>query len=148
MQRNGDIFITVQIDGGLIVFRLPSSIPKAWCKACRAVERPFRRLTKDFPTVKFVEVPVTKENAYLHQGLGIPSLPFAHIYQTTKKGISDGGSATLVEEMKISKRVFANFKQTLGEYASGGCQVFYDETTGCVVDSYTFNDNKSEEEEE
>ena len=101
----------------------------AWCKACRAVERPFRRLTKEFAdhSIKFVEVPVTKDNAYLHQGLGIPSLPFAHIYQTATDA---EGSSTLVEEMKISKKVFGDFKKTLEHYVRGECPVVYeDEST-------------------
>jgi len=95
-----------------------------WCKACRAVERPFRRLAKEFPTVKFVEVPVTKENGYLHQGLGIPSLPFAHLYYP---GEGNAVGSTLVEEMKINKHVFADFKQKLQTYVDGECPMVYDE---------------------
>jgi thiol-disulfide isomerase/thioredoxin len=89
----------------------------AWCKACKAVERPFRQLAKEFPTVKFVEVPVTKDNAYLHKGLGIPSLPFGHIYH-------NGGK--LVEEMKINKNVFGDFKDILKTYVDGECPMVYD----------------------
>ena len=40
----------------------------------------------EFPSVKFVEVPLTKENAYLHDGLGVPSLPFAQLNHTCNKG--------------------------------------------------------------
>ncbi|KAG7361787.1 thioredoxin [Nitzschia inconspicua] len=118
-----------------------------WCKACRAVERPFRRLAKEFPTVKFVEVPVTKDNAYLHQGLAIPSLPFAHIYQTTR-AIENSGGATLVEEMKINKRVFADFQKILDEYVRGECQVFYDEHDGRVVNGRNSTDSMSTTEDE
>ncbi|KAG7355506.1 thioredoxin [Nitzschia inconspicua] len=118
-----------------------------WCKACRAVERPFRRLAKEFPTVKFVEVPVTKDNAYLHQGLGIPSLPFAHIYQTTR-GMENSGGATLVEEMKINKHVFADFQKILDEYVRGECQVFYDEHDGRVVNGRNSTDSMSATDDE
>ena len=99
----------------------------AWCKACRAVERPFRKLAQEFPTVKFVEVPVTKDNAYLHKGLGIPSLPFGHIYHHNPDEMSAG--TTLVEEMKINKHVFADFKQTLKTYVDGQCPMVYEDET-------------------
>jgi hypothetical protein len=68
----------------------------------------------EFPEIKFVEVPLTKENAYLHEGLGVPSLPFAHIYDP---------SVGLVEERKINKIFFTEFKDALKNYADGG--VFY-----------------------
>jgi len=94
-----------------------------WCKSCKAIEASFRRLPRDFPGVKFVEVPVTKDNAYLHKGLGVPSLPFGHIYHP---------SAGLVEERKINKNVFAEFKQVLRTYAHGECPVNYDDEGNCV----------------
>lgn len=85
-----------------------------WCRACKAVEASFRRLPRDFPDVKFVEVPVTKDNTYLHKGLGVPSLPFAHIYDP---------EAGLVEERKINKNVFGEFKEILKTYVDGECPI-------------------------
>jgi len=38
-----------------------------WCKACKAVEASFHRLSRKYLEVQFVEVPVTKENVYLHK---------------------------------------------------------------------------------
>lgn len=90
----------------------------AWCRACRAVESSYRNLQNEFPSVKFVEVPLTKSNAYLHEGLGVPSLPFAHIYDP------HGG---LVEERKVNKHVFPTFKKILRTYVKGECDVSYDE---------------------
>ena len=78
----------------------------------------FRKLPHDFPGVKFVEVPLTKENAYLHKGLGVPSLPFAHLYHP------DVG---LVEERKINKDLFSTFKKILKTYVEGECAVSYPE---------------------
>ncbi len=94
-----------------------------WCRSCKSIEASFRRLPKDFPGVKFVEVPVTKDNAYLHKGLGIPSLPFGHIYEP---------SAGLVEERKMNKNVFAEFKEVLRTYVQGECPVAYDDDGNCV----------------
>jgi len=94
-----------------------------WCRSCKAIEASFRRLPKDFPNVKFVEVPVTKDNAYLHKGLGIPSLPFGHIYDP---------SAGLVEERKINKNEFAEFKEVLRTYVQGECPVAYDDDGICI----------------
>lgn len=94
-----------------------------WCKSCKAIEASFRRLPRDFPGVKFVEVPVLKDNAYLHKGLGVPSLPFAHIYHP---------ETGLVEERKINKNVFAEFKEVLRTYVGGECQVQYDDDGICI----------------
>jgi len=86
-----------------------------WCRACRAAAPLFRKMAGDFsPGVKFVEVPLTKENAYLHEGLGVPSVPFAHIYHP------DSG---LVEEMKMNKRDIPGVQKVLGDYVAGRCEV-------------------------
>lgn len=93
-----------------------------WCKACKAVQQPFRKLCRENPSVKFVEVPLTKENAFLHEGLGIPSLPYGHIYHP---------EAGLVEEHKIKKKEFPAFAQVLGTYVREGCEVEYPEDDVC-----------------
>jgi thiol-disulfide isomerase/thioredoxin len=90
-----------------------------WCRACKAVARPFARLAKLYPNVKLVQVPTTKDNALLHQGLGVPSLPYVHLYHP------DVG---LVEERKISKEHFDEFKnEILKSYVDGFCPVDYDD---------------------
>lgn len=91
-----------------------------WCKACKAVQQPFRKLCRTYPEVKFVEVPLTKDNAFLHEGLGIPSLPYGHIYHPT---------AGLVEERKINlkKKEFATFEDVLQTYVQGECPVDYEQ---------------------
>lgn len=89
-----------------------------WCKACKAVEGSFHRMSREYEDVKFVEVLVTKENAYLHKGLGVPSLPFGHIYHPV---------VGLVEERKINKKIFNEFKQVLQTYVDGQCRVSYSE---------------------
>lgn len=85
-----------------------------WCKACKAIAPAFYRLATKYPNVLFVDVPVTPENANLHQGLGVSSLPFGHLYDPT------GG---LVEEMKMSKRFFPAFARALKMYADGICDI-------------------------
>lgn len=72
---------------------------------------------------------MTKGNAYLHEGLGVRSLPFAHIYEP---------DAGLVEERKINKHVFSDFKRVLRTYVNGECEVTYDESgssNGAAVES-------------
>lgn len=85
-----------------------------WCRSCRASEPQFHKLVHDFADhgVKFVQVPLKKENAFLHEGLGVPSVPFAHIYHP------EGG---LVEEMKMNKKKFGKFRTSLEQYVSGSC---------------------------
>ena len=74
----------------------------------------FYRLANLYPDVSFVQVPVTNKNTNLHQGLGVPSVPFGHIYHPT---------AGLVEEMKISRKYFSNFEDTLAMYVKGSCDL-------------------------
>jgi len=85
-----------------------------WCKACKAIKPKFYQLAQLHPEVSFVEVPVTEENADLHQGLGIPTLPFGHIYHP---------DAGLVEEMKIGRASFGKFAKTMSWYADGFCEL-------------------------
>jgi len=85
-----------------------------WCRACRAVQSRFRKLAADYPSVKFVEAPLTEDNAYLHEGLGVPSLPFTHIYHP---------EVGLVDERSINKKIFADFQETLKTYVDGECQI-------------------------
>eukprot|EP00978_Attheya_sp_CCMP212_P007023 scaffold16416_cov52-Attheya_sp.AAC.10 len=90
-----------------------------WCKACRAAAPPFYRLANTFTEVQFVEVPVTEKNANLHQGLGIPSLPYSHIYHP------DGG---LVQELKMTKRHMPALAHSIKSYISGSCELKDGET--------------------
>lgn len=86
-----------------------------WCKACRAVEPKFRQLAHEYsPSIRFVEVPLTRQNAFLHQGLGIPKLPFAHIYHPT---------VGLVEELSMNKKTFGDFRHVLETYIDGSCDL-------------------------
>mmetsp|Transcript_4682 Transcript_4682/g.7099 ORF Transcript_4682/g.7099 Transcript_4682/m.7099 type:complete len:234 (-) Transcript_4682:189-890(-) len=99
----------------LVVVRFYAS----WCRSCKASEPLFKKLMNTHsPDLKFVQVPLTKETAYLHEGLGVPSFPFAHIYHP---------DAGLVEEMKISKPYFREFKDCLNSYAVGSCELAYDD---------------------
>lgn len=97
-----------------------------WCKACKAIAPSYYRLATTYKDALFVDVPVTPENANLHQGLGVPSLPFGHIYHPT------GG---LVEELKIAKKNFPKFARVLKYYLDGKCDVEeYEEIMSKVVD--------------
>lgn len=85
-----------------------------WCRACKAVAPMFARLASQYPTVKFVEVPLTQENAFMLQGLGVPSLPYGHIYHP---------EAGLVEERKMNKKVFGTLAYVLSTYVHGECSL-------------------------
>ena len=67
-----------------------------------------------------MDVPVTESNANLHQGLGIPSIPFGHIYTP------DGG---LVEELKITRPHFPQLARKLRTYIVGSCDLVDGETS-------------------
>mmetsp|Transcript_35230 Transcript_35230/g.51755 ORF Transcript_35230/g.51755 Transcript_35230/m.51755 type:complete len:246 (+) Transcript_35230:97-834(+) len=100
----------VDISDRLVVVRFYAD----WCRTCRAIEPSFYRLSSTYPNVAFVEVPVTKENTFLHKGLGVPSVPYAHIYHP---------EAGLVEEMKISRSSFKTFENALFSYVLGFCEI-------------------------
>lgn len=92
-----------------------------WCRACKANQPLFRKLAvlyAEHPDVQFVQVPLNQHTAALQQGLGIPSLPFGHIYHA---------GTGLVEERKISKKSFGVFEKVLQSYVQGYCEVTYDE---------------------
>jgi len=88
----------------------------SWCKACQAVKSDYYRLANQLheSNVKFVEVPLTQSNAFLHQGLGVPSIPYGHIYHPT---------VGLVEEQSVSKKNFKSFKAKLNSYIIGSCDL-------------------------
>lgn len=87
-----------------------------YCRSCKAIQPYFYRLAEKYRegNVLFVEVPITDKNSILHQGLGVPSVPFGHIYHP---------AAGLVEEMKISKKFFPRFEKALQWYIQGSCDV-------------------------
>lgn len=90
-----------------------------WCRACQRIQAPFQRMAQTHhPNVRFIEVPLTKETAFIHQGLGVPSLPFAHVYHP---------EMGLVEERRISKKYFPDFEQVVENYVQGSCPVYYSE---------------------
>ena len=57
---------------------------------------------------------MTADNAVLHSGLGVPSVPFGHIYHR---------DAGLVEEMRIKRKMFGNFENVLETYIKGECDL-------------------------
>ncbi|KAL7430697.1 hypothetical protein ACHAXH_004417 [Discostella pseudostelligera] len=85
-----------------------------WCKACKAIQPSYHRLATLYPNMIFLEVPVTNDNANLHQGLEVPSLPYGHIYHPT---------SGLVEEMKISRKYFHNLVRMVKWYDDGMCNL-------------------------
>ncbi|GKY96830.1 hypothetical protein MPSEU_000642200 [Mayamaea pseudoterrestris] len=76
----------------------------SWCRACKAVTPYFYRLAALHKDIVFVDVPVTQDNAVIHQGLGVPSLPFGHIYHP---------QAGLVEELKLTRKDIQEFEDAL-----------------------------------
>lgn len=90
-----------------------------WCRSCKASENHFKKMVSKFsPDVKFVEVPLTKETAYMLEGLDVKTVPFAHIYHP---------EAGLVEEMRASKRYSSELQKKVLSYVVGSCNLDSDE---------------------
>lgn len=86
-----------------------------WCKSCARAAPSFYRVARELEdTVKFVDVPVTRDTSKIHQGLQIPTIPYSHVYH------SDAG---LVEELRMSRKQFGVFEDALKSYVTGSCDV-------------------------
>lgn len=86
-----------------------------WCKACKASLPGIRTLAKRHPDVQFIQVPVLTENANLHQGLDVPSVPFLHLYVPE--------DPRLVEELKMTRKRLSGFQKLLVDYERGSCSL-------------------------
>ena len=86
---------------------LIKSFPFLRGQACKAVAPLFYHLATQYPDTIFVDVPVTPQNAALHQGLGVRSLPFGHIYHPQEG---------LVEEVKLTRKHMLEFRDKLDQY--------------------------------
>jgi len=89
-----------------------------------------------------VEVPLTPSTKVLHEALGVPSLPWTHIYHP---------EAGLVEERKVSKKFIEEVRIALRCYIYGecdledapaDCKVVYGE---CAIDDFDDNGGGSVE---
>lgn len=76
-----------------------------WCPLCRKLRPLFDKAAQNYPDLKFVDISVGKNNANLHQILGIDSVPFAQIYHPERG---------LVHERKLTRRNFRDFLEVLG----------------------------------
>ena len=104
-----------------------------WCKVCKAIQPYFYRLANQFPDVQFVEVPVTTQNIDLHQGLGVKSLPYGHIYSPT---------GVLTEVSSLNKKHFSSFARKVKSYVEGGCDL---KSIGDPSDPYYHSSSNAEE---
>ncbi|CAJ1952715.1 unnamed protein product [Cylindrotheca closterium] len=113
-----------------------------WCRACKAIQPIFYKMAHQFPNVVFVDVPCHAKNANLHQGLGVPSLPYGHIYHPT---------SGLVEETKLSRKQFPQLARKLQAYVQGRCDLLEVGDVSCpylpvVVDDATGTTSTTEGE--
>jgi thiol-disulfide isomerase/thioredoxin len=83
-----------------------------WCRACKAMEPAFAKLSRQCPDVQFVQVPVTPETTALHQGLGIPRVPYGHVVHPV---------AGIVEELSLNRKYVTDFTHVLQSYVQGSC---------------------------
>ena len=74
----------------------------------------FYRLARKRTDILFLGVPITNKNIDLHQGLGVTSAPFGHIYHP---------DAGLVEELPICKKNWPRFEDSFKTYVAGSCKV-------------------------
>lgn len=86
-----------------------------WCRSCKGVSKGVQALSREYQTdIKFVQVPVLSENAILHQGLGVKSVPFVHLYHP---------SLGLMEERKLTRKHLPGFHKLLNDYRKGECSL-------------------------
>jgi thiol-disulfide isomerase/thioredoxin len=106
----------------------------SWCKACQQAVPYFYALCKQFPSIKFVHVPVTQKNVALHQGLGVTKLPSGHLYHP---------SAGLVEDnLKLTKKRLGGGEvlRLLKFYQEGSCSL---QDIGDVTNPFVVEEERS-----
>lgn len=124
-----------------------------WCKACKATKQYYYSLANRFNELKhnnicFVDVPITDKNVDLHQGLGIPSIPYGHIYIPDNNNNKDGQDhdhhegGLIVEEFRMMKKVYKNHKVStlLNWYTQGYCNLKIEDNTDGNDDDVDVND--------
>eukprot|EP00558_Chaetoceros_sp_UNC1202_P008577 CAMPEP_0197244566 /NCGR_PEP_ID=MMETSP1429-20130617/9646_1 /TAXON_ID=49237 /ORGANISM="Chaetoceros sp., Strain UNC1202" /LENGTH=133 /DNA_ID=CAMNT_0042704941 /DNA_START=644 /DNA_END=1045 /DNA_ORIENTATION=+ len=84
------------------------------CKSCQAVTPKFNRLARLNPNVRFIDVPITKENPDVQQHMNVFAVPFGHIYHPT---------AGLMEELRMSKSYWSDFEDIFYSYVNEKCDV-------------------------
>ena len=80
----------------------------------------YNKFTRGFEgkNIKFVDCPSTSVNVDLHAGLGIESIPFAHVYHP---------EAGLVEKRKLSRKHYSNFENVVKSYVEGSSLLMEDD---------------------
>ena len=70
--------------------------------------------------VKFVDIAINAANTELHAGLGVTSIPFAHVYHP---------EAGLVEERQLSRKngQYSNFEKVVKSYVEESCNLINDD---------------------
>jgi thiol-disulfide isomerase/thioredoxin len=85
-----------------------------WCKACKSLQPAMKALAKHHPNVTFIEIPVLEDNANLHQGLEVPSVPYMHLFLSESQ---------LAEEQKLNRKRLSSVHKMLQDYQQGGCSL-------------------------
>jgi len=112
-----------------------------WCRACKAMSPSYKKIVEDYGgddsdkslNIKFVDAPMTSVNSEIHQAMGITTIPFAQIYHP---------KAGLVEERKIGRRYFSDFKKVLQSLEEGSCALMSSSVTKAGAD-HGDNDDSS-----
>ena len=110
-----------------------------WCRACRAMAPGFFGMAKKHPKIKFVQVAVTDENVNLHQGLGVPSIPYVHLYHP------QGG---LVEEQKLTRKHLSGFNKILQDYENLSCSLDRDDEWSSDNPYFPRSSERSDEDDD
>lgn len=79
------------------------------CKACKAVKPLYNKLAQKYTQVKFISVPMTKDNSSGLASLGVSKFPFGHIYDP-KEG--------LVDEVGLLRKLIPSFEESLRSYVA------------------------------
>jgi len=91
-----------------------------WCRSCRAMESKFFALARRYRGnhgIKFVQMPLTKQNAFLHQQQqqrGGSSSFYCHVFHPT---------AGKVEEIAFTKHNLSLLQDKIHSYMQGYCNI-------------------------
>lgn len=80
---------------------------------CHTLRPSFDKLAVSYPHITFVDVPILETNTNLHQGLGVQTVPYGHIYHPING---------LVVETKLSRSTLGEFVDLMMMHSSSWCR--------------------------
>jgi hypothetical protein len=105
-------------------------------RACKAMAPTYLKFARQFSDYKFIQVPISSDNASLHQGLGVNSVPFVHVYHPIMG---------LIEEQKVTRKHLPGLLRQLNDYRLSQCSLEQGTESWSTESPYGFDEHDEDE---